>query len=333
MSDDMKDDDTKAGGKAEEGAADEAVPPKKTYSRRRLITTGTVAAGAAAVAGAVGGVALVSGGQPTPVIEPSGATRFTDKVVLITGATSGIGRAAAIRFAREGAMVGFCGRREELGREVEREIKAEGGEATYIRADVREAAEVKAFVDRIAGKYGGLDACFNNAGITVQKPLHEYTEDEWDDVVGTDLRGAFLSLKYEIPHLVERGGGVVLVTSSTVGISASGGQSAYAAAKAGVLGMVKSASLDYAADGIRINALLPGTTNTDFVRGTAGALDLPDAVWDTMAKTWAKSNVPGMRRMATADEVAAFAVTLTSTDFPFLTGSQLSLAGGINAYG
>jgi NAD(P)-dependent dehydrogenase (short-subunit alcohol dehydrogenase family) len=310
-----------------------AEQPKKTYSRRRLITTVSSATGVAAVAGVAGGVALVQGGQPTPIIQPAASKRFVDKVVLITGATSGIGRAAAIQFAHEGGKVGFCGRRESLGAEVEREIRAAGGEATYVKADVRNAEEVRAFVDQIVNHYGGLDVCFNNAGITVQKPLHEYTDQEWDDVVNTDLRGNFLALKYEIPHLLNRGGGVVVVTSSAVAISAGAGQSAYSAAKAGLLGMVKSASLDYAKAGIRINTLLPGTTNTDFVRRVAGALNLPDPVWDAMAKTWAKSNVLGMQRMATPEEIAAFAVTLASSDFPFMTGSQLTIDGGINAYG
>ncbi|TDV37751.1 SDR family NAD(P)-dependent oxidoreductase [Actinophytocola oryzae] len=264
---------------------------------------------------------------------PSNANRFDGKVVIVTGGTSGIGRAAAIQFAREGGKVGFCGRRESLGRAVEHEIRAAGGEATYLRADVRDSGQVRSFVDRTVEKYGGLDVCFNNAGVSVQKPLHEYTEAEWDDVVGTDLRGSFLAQKYEIPHLLARGGGVVVVNSSSVAVSAAENQSAYAAAKAGLLGMVKSASLDYASRGIRINALLPGTTDTAFVRRLAGADNLPDSVWSTMAAVWARSHIPGLKRMAAPEEVATFAVTLASADFPFMTGSQLSILGGVNAYG
>jgi NAD(P)-dependent dehydrogenase (short-subunit alcohol dehydrogenase family) len=119
---------------------------------------------------------------------------FKDKVVLITGATSGIGRAAAV--ATEGAKVGFCGRRTVLGLEVEREIKASGGEALYVKADVMVEEEVKAFVDKVVAAYGRLDVAFNNAGITIERPLHEYSAPEWDDVVGTNLRGVFLSMKY-----------------------------------------------------------------------------------------------------------------------------------------
>jgi NAD(P)-dependent dehydrogenase (short-subunit alcohol dehydrogenase family) len=198
------------------------------------------------------------------------ARRFENKVVAITGATSGIGRAAAIAFAAEGAKVGFCGRREALGSEVEEQIRGAGGEATYVRADVRREDDVKAFIDRIVARYGRLDVAFNNAGITLEKPLHEFSLEEWDDILATNLRGVFLAMKHEIPHLLAGGGGSIVVTSSSVAIATAEGRSVYSASKRGLLGLVQAAALDYADKGIRVNALLPGTTNTALVRKAAG---------------------------------------------------------------
>jgi hypothetical protein len=235
-------------------------------------------------------------------------------------------------FAAEGGKVGFCGRRVNLGQEVERQIRAAGGEGTFIQTDVRNESEVQHFVDQVATRYGGLDVCFNNAGMTIERPLHEYSVAEWDDVVNTNLRGNFLTLKYEVPHLIKRGGGVVLVTSSSNAISTSAGRAAYTAAKRGLVGLVQSAAYDYAQHNIRINALLPGTTNTELVRRVAGAMNLPDAVWNEMAAIWGKSNVPTVQRMATAEEVATFALALASSDFPYMTAAQMVLEAGMSSY-
>jgi len=207
--------------------------------------------------------------------------RFAGKVVVVTGATSGIGRAATIAFAAEGAKVGFCGRRENLGREVEQQIHSQGGDAAYIRADVRVENDVKSFVDKVAQRYGRLDVALNNAGITLEKPLHEYTSQEWDDIINTNLRGVFLSMKYEIPHMLASGGGTIVVTSSSNAIATTERRSAYTASKRGLVGLVQSAAFDYAQKGIRINALIPGTTDTALVRRAAGMEHAPDAVWET----------------------------------------------------
>jgi NAD(P)-dependent dehydrogenase (short-subunit alcohol dehydrogenase family) len=258
--------------------------------------------------------------------------RFANKVVAITGATSGIGRAAAIMFAAEGARVAFCGRREERGREVEATIAGAGGQAMYVRADVRVENQVQAFIDRVMSRYGRLDVAFNNAGVTVERPLHEYTSQEWDDVVNTDLRGVFLAMKYEIPHMIAGGGGTILVTSSSNALATTAKRSAYSAAKRGLVGLVQAAAQDYADKNIRVNALVPGTTDTELVRRAAGMEHLPDAAWHILASQWAKSHVPGLGRMATAEEIAAFALVLASDDHPYMTGAALVIDGGKTAH-
>jgi NAD(P)-dependent dehydrogenase (short-subunit alcohol dehydrogenase family) len=293
-------------------------------SRRRLI--GTAAAGVAVgVAGVTGAqvIPAYAGGPPTAAPAPSAtaARRFEGKVVLITGATSGIGRATALAFAREGAKLGFCGRRENLGAQVEREIKNAGGEATYLRADVRQPDQLRSFVDRIAAKYGRLDVAFNNAGITITDPLHELTVEEWDDVQNTNARGVFLAIKYEVPHLLKAGGGVIICTSS--GSTRPGG-TAYTASKRAVVGIVEAASLDYGTQGVRVNALLPGTTDTPFVRPSG----LPDVAWTAFKNAWGPLNVSALQRMATPEEVARSVVSLATDEFSYMTGSAVELGGG-----
>jgi NAD(P)-dependent dehydrogenase (short-subunit alcohol dehydrogenase family) len=287
---------------------------------------------AAGLAGSL--VACITGSQP-----PSGSAtsnsprrRFEGKVVIITGATSGIGRAAALQFASEGGKVSFCGRRETLGQEVQNEIRSRGGEATYIRADVRKESDVRAFVNETVQKYGQLNVAFNNAGITIEKPVHEYSSEEWDDVVNTNLRGVFLALKYEIPHMLASGGGNVVVTSSSNAIATTEKRSAYTASKRGLVGLVQSAAQDYAAKGIRVNVLIPGTTDTELVRRAAGMEHVPDAIWEALAKQWAKSHVPGLERMAKVEEIAAFALVLASDDHPYITGAQMVIDGGKAAH-
>jgi NAD(P)-dependent dehydrogenase (short-subunit alcohol dehydrogenase family) len=304
--------------------------PERSSKMGRRSLLGMTATG---LAGSL--VACTSGSQLPNSSATSHAPRrrFDSKVVLITGATSGIGRAAALQFASEGGTVSFCGRREKLGQEVENEIRSRGGEATYIRADVRNETEVRTFVDRTVQTYGQLNVAFNNAGITIEKPLHEYSSQEWDDVVNTNLRGVFLALKYEIPYMIASGGGNVVVTSSSNAIATTEKRSAYTASKRGLVGLVQSAAQDYAAKGIRINALIPGTTDTELVRKAAGMEHVPDAIWEALAKQWAKSHVPGLERMAKADEIAAFALVLASDDHPYITGAQMVIDGGKTAHG
>jgi NAD(P)-dependent dehydrogenase (short-subunit alcohol dehydrogenase family) len=300
-------------------------------NRRRLLGSAGLGATAGLAAGLTAGVALALPPKSPPIPPRPRRRRFEGKVVAITGATSGIGRAAALAFAAEGGKVAFCGRRTNLGAEVERQIKDAGGQALYIKADVLVEDEVRAFIGRTIAAYGRLDVAFNNAGVTVEKPLHELSAEEWDRVNNTNLRGVFLAMKYEIPHLLAAGGGTIVVTSSSNAISTQAKRSAYTASKRGLVGLVQSAALDYAQQGIRINALIPGTTDTEFLRKAANMENVPDAVWRVGLNQWVKSNVPGLGRLATAEEVAAFALTLASDDHPFMTGAQMVLDGGKTA--
>ncbi|WP_225157228.1 MULTISPECIES: SDR family oxidoreductase [unclassified Bradyrhizobium] len=307
------------------------ITASNSVKRRHLV--GGVALGmlAGAVGGLAGGVALGQGAA-LPQQKPSGKQRFAGKVVIVTGGTSGIGRAATLMFAAEGGRVAFCGRNTDRGRQVETDVRESGGEAVFIRADLRHESEVKALVDATIARYGRLDVAFNNAGISIEKPLHEFSAAEFDDVIGTDLRGVFLSMKYQIPHMLEKGGSIV-VTSSSNAIATSAKRSAYSAAKRGLVGLVQAAALDYAKHGIRINTLIPGTTDTPMIRRLAGMEGLPDAAWHIGIAQWAKSNVPGLQRVAAPEEIAAFALVLASDDHPYTTGGQFVIDGGKTAHG
>ncbi len=254
--------------------------------------------------------------------------RFKSKVVLVTGATSGIGRTTAEAFAREGARVVFCGRREEMGREVEKGIKEFGGEATFVRADVREDKDVEALVDACVKKYGGrLDVAFNNAGYfmdpktdpkLVPGPVHEMSLEHWDTIIGTNAKGTFLCLRHEVPVMLKQGGGVIVNMASVSGHTAFAGMGGYAASKHAVVGLTKVAAVELADKNIRVNSISPLAVDTPMIRDSL-------AFFGTTVEAAGAANP--IKRINTTDEMARAVLFLCSDDASSLTGMDLDVTG------
>lgn len=248
---------------------------------------------------------------------------FAGKVALITGGGSGIGRVAALTFAQRGARVVVCDVAVENGEETSRLVRTAGREAVFVKADVTRGAEVNALVAEIDRTQGRLDFAINNAGIDgVRARTADYPEDTWAQVMNINLTGVFLCMKYEIPLMLRHGGGVIINMGSVAGVTGFVGHSAYTASKHGVIGLTKTAALEYAKSGIRVNAICPCYTRTPMVdRMVHLRPDLEDKL---------KSRIP-MGRLGTAEEVAAAAVYLCTAEASFITGHTLMMDGGIMA--
>jgi A-factor type gamma-butyrolactone 1'-reductase (1S-forming) len=250
--------------------------------------------------------------------------RFEGKVAVVTGATSGIGKAAAKEWAGEGATVIVAGRRAEKGEAVAREIREAGGEATFVRTDVTDAGSLQAMVRAAVDRHGRLDYAFNNAGISGENftPVADQTPESWDAVMATNLKGVWLAMKYEIPEMLKTGGGVIVNTASFFGMTGSDfGIAPYVASKDGVIGLTKSAGMEYARKGIRINAVCPGFVLTEFVEPA-----LEHAHDRFMADI--DRRVP-MGRIGDAREIARAVLWLASDDASYMTGQTLSVDGGV----
>ena len=246
------------------------------------------------------------------------------KVALVTGGGSGIGRASALAFAREGACVVVADVAVEGGNETVALIKAAGGTATFVRADVSQATEVAALVDAAVATYGRLDCAHNNAGIEgLEAPTAEYPEDDWDRVIAINLKGVWLCMKYEIPHMQRQGGGAIVNTASMAGLVGARRMPAYVASKHGVAGLTKTAALEYARAGIRVNAVCPGVIRTPMVERFFFS-------HHPRAETRLSAAAP-IGRLGTPEEVAEAVVWLCSAAASFVTGHTMTVDGGMVA--
>jgi NAD(P)-dependent dehydrogenase (short-subunit alcohol dehydrogenase family) len=244
-------------------------------------------------------------------------------VVLITGALTGIGRATALAFAREGASVVVSGRRDEAGQALASELRTLGVQAEYLRADVRVEAEVRGLVERTVERFGRLDVAVNNAGTEGQLgPVHEQTEDNFRATFDTNVLGTLLALKHERRVMLSQGDGAVVNLSSIAGQVGIAGASVYAASKHAVEGLTKSAALEAAAAGVRVNAVAPGPVQTDMLERFTGG--------DEQAKQGFLASLPA-RRAGTPEEIAQVVVFLASAKARFLTGQCVAVDGGFIA--
>lgn len=248
--------------------------------------------------------------------------RLERKVALITGGTSGIGSATAMRFAGEGAAVAITGRNSERGAQVVQDIVAKGGEALFIRSDVRRAEDCRRAVDQTLERFGKIDVLFNNAGVFHPKSIPDCTEEEWDETIDSSLKGAFLMSKYTLPSMIERGSGSIIHTSSGWGILGGEKAAAYCAAKGGLIVMAKAMAIDHGPDGIRVNCICPGDVMTPMLPDDAAKRGMS---WDDYAVGAADRP---LGRIGTAEDIANAALYLASDEASFVTGEALVVDGG-----
>ncbi|MGP1382423.1 MAG: glucose 1-dehydrogenase [Thainema sp.] len=246
-------------------------------------------------------------------------TSMADKVAIVTGASSGIGRATAIAFGQAGASVVVVARRVNQGEETVQLVQAAGGNAMFVQADVTQAADVEKMIQQTVAAYGRLDYAFNNAGSGTSGNITELSEADWDFEMNVNLKSVWLSMKYEIPVMQQSGGGAIVNTSSQGALLGVAGYGAYGAAKAGVIALSRAAAAEYSADRIRINTVSPGAVKTDLWAGA------PPEMLDQVA-----AGIP-LQRIGAPEDIAEAVVWLCSDGAAFVTGHNLVVDGGFTA--
>lgn len=256
--------------------------------------------------------------------------RFSGKVALVTGGTSGIGRAVALGFAREGAAVVIAGRRADRGEAVRRELEDLGASAMFVAADVSHPRDVESLVERALDRFGRIDCAANNAAaldIGVFKPTADFEEQEFDGHIALNLKSVWVCMKHEIAQMVRQGGGTIVNTSSVNALGGVPQNALYATAKAGVLALTKSAALEYARQGIRVNALVAGAFRTPMLEGVFSRL-APD---DTAAAEASYTELVPLGRIGRPEEAAEAVLWLCSDAASYVTGHSMIVDGGVTA--
>lgn len=248
--------------------------------------------------------------------------QFVGKVVLVTGGSLGIGQAAAFAFAAAGAKVVIAARRIDEGEAVAECIKQAGGEASFIQTDVSKSASVQALIEQIIERYGQLDCAFNNAGVAgAGVPTHEHSEETWDQIIDINLKGVWLCMKYELIQMLKQGKGAIVNNSSVLGFSGLG-SAAYTASKHGIVGLTRTAALEYVKQGIRVNAVCPGLIHTPLVETKLA--QNPRSADHLLA-------AQPIGRLGRAEEVAKAVLWLCSDAASFVTGHAMAIDGGFLA--
>ena len=264
-------------------------------------------------------------GDEHPMLR-EGLGRLRGKVAIITGANSGIGRATARLFAREGANVVCCDIQETMTPRVDQLIIDEGGEATFLNVNVTVDGGPEEMMKTAMDRYGGADILYNNAGGGIRKQVHEHTDEEWNFIMDLNLNAIQRSVRAVVPHMIEKGSGNIVSTASTFGLLASANYPAYCATKAAVISLTRQMALDYGPKGVRVNCICPGATETPRFRGHPPVPSL-QAATPEQRKRMADSN-KALLRMARPEEMAYGVLFLVSDEASFVTGHALVVDGG-----